>query len=69
MPSIEALHRHFKGQGLAVLTVSVDVAQAEIVRAFVQKHNYTFTVLHDPQGKIMEWFHVRLIPVTYVINK
>lgn len=69
MPSIESLHAYFEGQDLVVLTVSVDMAPVELVKAFVEKHNYTFTVLHDPKGKIMKWFRVRLIPVTYIIDK
>lgn len=69
MPSIERLHQHFKGQDFTVLAVSVDMAETEVVRAFVEKHAYTFTVLHDPQGDIMDWFRVRLIPVTYLIDR
>ena len=69
MPSIERLHAHFKGRDLTVLAVSVDMARAELIKAFVEEHNYTFTVLHDPRGNIMKWFGVRLIPVTYIIDK
>ncbi len=69
MPSMERLHRHFAGREFMILAVSVDMAEIEIVKAFREKHNYTFTVLHDPRGHIMEWFRVRLIPVTYLIDK
>ncbi|NIQ40372.1 MAG: redoxin domain-containing protein [Proteobacteria bacterium] len=69
MPSIEKLHQHFKGQDLVVIAVSVDMADIRIVKNFIERHNYTFTVLHDPRGDTMEWFHVRLIPVTYLINR
>jgi peroxiredoxin len=69
MPSIERLHQHFAGQDLVVLTVSVDIAEVSRVKAFVDKHGYTFPVLHDPRGDIMDWFGVRLIPVTYLIDK
>ncbi len=69
MPSIEKLHQHFKDEDLTILTVSVDMADIEVVKAFLEKHGYTFTVLHDPHGNIMEWFHVRLIPVTYLIDR
>jgi peroxiredoxin len=69
MPSIEKLHQHFKDEDLTILTVSVDMADIEVVKAFLEKHGYTFTVLHDPRGNIMEWFRVRLIPVTYLIDR
>lgn len=69
MPSIERLHQHFRGQDLIILAVSVDMADIELVKAFAEKYNYTFTVLHDPRGDIIDWFYVRLIPVTYLIDK
>jgi peroxiredoxin len=69
MPSIETLHQHFKGRDLIVLAVSIDMADMELVKAFADKHEYTFTILHDPRGNIMKWFRVRLIPVTYVIDR
>lgn len=69
MPSIERLHQHFTGQDLIILAVSVDMADIGLVRAFAEKHDYTFPVLHDPRGNIMDWFGVRLIPATYLIDK
>jgi peroxiredoxin len=69
MPSIERLHQHFKGQDLIVLAVSIDMADSELVKAFADENQFTFTILHDPRGNIMKWFGVRLIPVTYLIDK
>ena len=69
MPSLETLHQHFKGRDLIVLAVSIDMADVDLVKAFADKHKYTFTILHDPRGDIMKWFRVRLIPVTYVIDR
>jgi len=69
MPSIERLHRHFREQNLSIVAVSVDMADIESVRAFVEKQKYTFTVLHDPRAKVMGAFRVRFIPVSYLIDK
>jgi peroxiredoxin len=69
MPSMERLHRHFDEQDLTVLAVSVDLADTDTVKAFVDEQGYTFSVLHDPHGKIMDWYRVRLIPVTFVIDR
>ena len=69
MPSIEKLHQRFQGRDFTILAVSVDMADTEFVKAFVDHHKYTFTILHDPRGDIMKWFRVRLIPVTYLIDK
>ena len=68
MPSIEKLYQHFRGHDITILAVSVDMLDTELVRAFVEEHKYTFTVLHDRRGRIMESFSARLIPVTYLIN-
>ena len=69
MPSIERLHQHFKGQDLHVVAVSVDLADIEYVKTFVEEQKYTFTVLHDPRGSVMAALGARLIPVSYVIDK
>ncbi len=69
MPSIENLYQRIQGEDVIILTVSVDMADIEVVKAFIKRHKYTFPVLHDPHGNIMEWFRVRLIPVTYLIDR
>jgi cytochrome c biogenesis protein CcmG/thiol:disulfide interchange protein DsbE len=69
MPSLEKLHQHFTGSNLAILAVSVDMADIEVLKAFTTKHKYTFTILHDPRGTIMKSLGVRLIPVTYLIDE
>ncbi len=69
MPSIEKLYHHFRGHDLTVPAVSVDMIDTELVRAFVEEHKYTFTVLHDRRGGIMKSFSARFIPVTYLIDR
>jgi cytochrome c biogenesis protein CcmG/thiol:disulfide interchange protein DsbE len=69
MPSIERLYQEFKGRNLVVLTVSVDTADTGLVKNFVDKHGYTFPVLHDSRARIMKWFGIRFLPVTFLIDR
>ena len=69
MPALERLHHHFGGKQLTIVAVSLDLADTGFVRDFVDKHRYSFTVLHDPRRTIMKVFGGRRIPVTYVIDR
>jgi len=51
MPSLERLHRALGPEGLAVVTVSTDVDEAELAR-FVSEHGLTLPVLRDPGGRV-----------------
>jgi peroxiredoxin len=68
MPSFERLHRHFGGKQLTIVAVSLDLADTGFVRNFVDKHRYSFTVLHDPRRTMIKELGGRRIPVTYVID-
>ena len=68
MPSIERLYQEFKGRNLVVLTVSVDTADTGLVKNFVDKHGYSFPVLHDSRASIMKRFGIRFLPVTFLID-
>ena len=69
MPSIEAVHQHFKGKDFAVLTVSVDQEGASLVEKFIAKHGYTFYVLMDPKGETLDLYRVDRIPMSFLIDK
>jgi peroxiredoxin len=73
MPSIEQLHRAYKGKGLKILAVSVDdpgtVAQ---VRSFVKEYGLTFEVLHDPggqEGRVSRDYQTTGYPETVIIGR
>jgi len=68
MPSIERLYQEFKGRNLVVLTVSVDTADTGLVKNFVDKHGYSFPVLHDSRASIMKRFGIRFLPVSFLID-
>ncbi len=69
LPSIEALHQHFKGKDFVVLTVSVDVEGVPPVEKFIAKHGYTFYVLMDPKGEVLDLYRVEKIPMAFLIDK
>ncbi len=69
MPSLEVLHEKFKGEKFVLLTVSVDYEGLKPVQEFLNKQHYTFPVLLDPNGEILDLFEVKGIPTTFIIDK
>jgi peroxiredoxin len=69
MPSLEVLHRQFKGENFVLLTISVDYEGLKPVREFLNKQRYTFPVLLDPNGETLDLFEVKGIPTTFIIDK
>jgi peroxiredoxin len=69
MPSMEALHQHYKERDFVFLTISVDYEGPEAVRKFIDKHRYRFPVLLDPKGKTLDLFEISEIPATVIIDK
>lgn len=71
MPSLQALHEDLGSQGLRVVGVSVDAGpgSAETVRDFLAEYGVTYTVLHDPDGRIQHTHQVFGIPTTYLVDR
>lgn len=69
MPDLQALHEDYRAAGLRVVGVSIDQASAGgAVRTFLDEHAITFTVLHDPQGRITRMFRTVGVPETFLIG-
>ena len=69
MPSMEALHRRYRGKPLALLGVSVDTGAADIfVQPFVQGKGLTFLILLDPTLQTSRAYRVRGLPTTYFVG-
>lgn len=68
MPSLEKLHRQFKGKNLAVLAVSNDIFGAQVVEPYMQAQHFTFPVALDPELKTSNQFGVISLPTTFLIN-
>jgi peroxiredoxin len=69
MPSMEALYQKFKERGFVFLTISVDYEEKKKVKEFIDKHHYTFPVLIDSKGFTLDFYGVKGIPTTILIDK
>lgn len=78
MPALQRLHEELSDDGLRVVAVSVDAPPGVVgsfgeiggnVRQFVHDLGLTFTVLHDPSGRIESRYQVSGLPTTYVIDR
>ena len=67
MPSMEALYRRFKDQGLEIL--AVDIGEDSAVQQYIQNNSFTFPVLLDGDGKVSSQYGIRAIPTTFIIDR
>lgn len=68
MPLMEALHREFKDQGLAV--VAVDFREdKEAVRRFFDELGLSFDAALDIDGEVSEQYGAFSLPLTYLIDR
>lgn len=68
MPTMEKLHREFKGQGLEVVAINFREDKKE-VRKFFGELGLTFTALLDRDGKVSEEYGAWSVPLSYFINR
>ncbi len=69
MPSMENLYQRFDRKDFTLLAVSVDFEEREKVKRFIEKKGYTFPILLDPKGKVLDLYRVRAIPTTFLIDR
>ena len=69
MRYLEVLHQQFKEKNFVLLTISVDYEGLKPVKEFINKHDYTFPVLLDPNCETLDLFEVKGIPTTFLIDK
>jgi len=67
MPDMEKLYQRFAAKGLVVLAVSDE--ERDTVTGFLQKQNYTFPVLLDPDRKVHTAFNVEGIPKSFLFDR
>jgi cytochrome c biogenesis protein CcmG, thiol:disulfide interchange protein DsbE len=69
MPALEQLHRDWSGNGLRVVAVSIDAANAaRDIRDFVAEYDLTFDIVHDPAQDITRAFQTIGVPETFLIG-
>lgn len=70
MPSLQALHEELGPEGLRVVGVSIDGhGSKEAVRDFLAEYGITYTILHDPDGRIHDAYQVFGLPTTYLVDR
>jgi peroxiredoxin/outer membrane lipoprotein-sorting protein len=67
LPSIERLHRAFKGKGL--VTLGLNTEEPAVAREFIKRGGYTFATLVDDQRAMTRAYRVSAIPQTLIIDK
>lgn len=69
MPSMEALHKRFKDNGLVVIAVNSEETEKKVSK-FIRKKGYTFLVLMDTNGSVTsDSYRAVGFPTTYLIDR
>ena len=74
MPDIQALYEKYKdSDDVAILGVAFPglggEKDAEGVAAFLEENGYTYPVLMDEQGELMDYYQTYSYPTTFMIDK
>lgn len=78
MPSLQRLYERMGGEEFEVVAVSVDARPGETdpfgrpggdIRAFADSLGLTFTILHDPSGRIQDLYRTTGVPESFVIGR
>jgi peroxiredoxin len=68
MPIFQQVHEEWSKDGKVVL-VTVDAANsAELIKTFMQSHNYTFRVLLDSKGATAGKYELQYVPASFLID-
>lgn len=77
MPSMERLYRAVGDEGFEILAISVDAPSGEVdafgrrggdLRAYADSVGLSFTILHDPSGRVQQTFQTTGIPESFVVD-
>jgi peroxiredoxin len=67
LPQLQNIYQHLKDHGVVVL--GIDDEKKAKAESFLQKHHYTFTMLHDAGKLVFKKYHASVIPLTVIINR
>lgn len=68
MPSLNRLYKEYGTRGLVVLAISTDTS-ANVVKSYLNKNPFDFTILLDTDNKVSRQFRVFSIPTSFLIDK
>ncbi len=69
MPSMEALYREYREEGLEILAISIDTSGAPPVRAYIEAFGFSFPVLLDSEYRVNDLYQVRVVPTSLMIDR
>lgn len=69
LPNLERMNQLLKRNNFELITISAD-EKLDTVKAFMEKHNYTFKVGFDPEMKIITGkFNVSTLPTSIITDR
>ena len=68
MPGINDFYETHQEEGLVVLAVNAEESESE-VRPFIEASGFTFPVLLDPAGSIVNQYQIHNFPTTIIIDR
>jgi len=68
LPAIHAFYQSHRQEGFIVLAVNAEEGTAT-VQDFVQRQGFTFPVLLDSHGGVMNRYGVRALPTTFIVDR
>ncbi|GIV21562.1 MAG: hypothetical protein KatS3mg023_3313 [Armatimonadota bacterium] len=69
MPRIEEFYQRYKGQGVTVIGVAVDIDDYNRVTQFAKEAGVTYAIAADTSGEAKQAYYLRTLPTLVVIDK
>jgi len=69
MPSMEILYKNYRRSDFEILAVSIDTAEEQAVRDFVERFHFTFPVILDDQFIVNQVYEARVVPTSILIDR
>ncbi len=68
LPTIDAYYQEHSNDGFVVLAVNSQEAQST-VNTYISSTGFTFPVLLDSRGDVMDLYNVRALPTSFIIDR
>ncbi len=69
IPSMQVMHKRFKGKPFKIVAVSIDTADDNVVRKFADGFGISFLILHDQKGSLKNTYKTTGVPETFIIDQ
>ncbi len=67
MPAMNEAYPYFKEKGVEMIAISLDSSEL-LINNFLEDYDFTFPIVHDKRGEVMQAYDVFNIPSTFFIN-